>query len=89
MRNHNVDSSSYSYIVLCATTTSYFWGKFTIKNRIVRMHSVFFAIKTKKKSFLFLYSRKKAYFCPKKLHHRRNEIKKFLIDEINSSNNKQ
>lgn len=53
------------------------------------MHSVFFAIKTKKKSFLFLYLRKKAYFCPKKLHHRRNEIKKFLIDEINSSNNKQ
>lgn len=63
------------------------------------MHSVFFAIKTKKKSFLFLYSRKKAYFCPKKLHHRRNKIKKlpqgrnkiknFLIEEINSSNNKQ
>lgn len=43
------------------------------------MHSVFFAIKTKKKLFLFLYSRKKAYFCPKKLHYRRNEIKKFLI----------
>ena len=49
-----------------------FWGKFTIKNRIVRMHSVFFAIKTKKKSFLFLYSRKKAYFCPMKISIKEN-----------------
>ena len=53
------------------------------------MHSVFFAIKTKKKSFLFLYSRKKAYFCHKKLPQGRNKIKNFLIEEINSSNNKQ
>ena len=47
------------------------------------MHSVFFAIKTKKKSFLFLYSRKKAYFCPKKFHHRRNKSRNFIIEEIN------
>lgn len=63
------------------------------------MHSVFFAIKTKKKSFLFLYSRKKAYFCHKKLPHGRNKTENFLmgeiksrtslIEEINSSNNKQ
>lgn len=50
------------------------------------MHSVFFAIKTKKKSFLFLYSRKKAYFCHKKLTHGRNKTENFLMEEIKIEN---
>lgn len=40
------------------------------------MHSVFFANKNKKKSFLFLYSRKKAYFAPRN----------FIIEEMKSKN---